>query len=328
MRNIIPGILAALASTCATLARENYKRIVSDEFVRGYLSTQGTFLSHTHGLHTALTGSLLTTPSALADGLIEQATASLSALYNWTWHTTKHGDIQPFLRISTGSAQYDGDARDIDGRSNDSVEGETATLSVGYGLRWRPWPNTTISLGMNYGYLYTNNDYTYAPTSTPIGDGSTRNWFAHAISSVTKLGFRQNVPLSANSWDKPASGKAVPCLTFTSNITSLSMFGAYGETNHQQRYVASAILSNGLELTLHLSKTKKHVTLFAERTDILFDGRRSLGRDKCFYCAGVRYNQQRENDTVTNWLDTIHLSASGIWGKDLNGWQFTIGLQF
>ena len=331
MRKIVPGILAALALPCTAHARESYKRIVSDEFVRGHLSTQGIFASSGHGVRTGVTGSLLTFPSALAGGDIRQTSASATAHYRWGWHTTKLGDIQPFFRATAGGAYYEGNARDEAGLFNDSVEGEVASLSAGYGLRWRPWPSTTVSISMNYGYLYTSNDYAYARGTTGIGDGSTRNWFAHVASSATELGVRQTFPLVSDTYGKAASGKSIPRLTLSSNITSLSMFGAYGETRHQQRYVSSVILTNSLELDLPLatdSGDHLRATLFIERSDILFGGRRSLTRDKCFYQAGLRIGKWHQNDDTADWTDGIHLAASAIWGKGLNGWQVGIGLQF
>ena len=331
MKRILSGILATLAIPCATYAREGYKRIVSDEFVRGYLSTQGIFASPENSVHTAITGGLFTSPSALSDGDIDQAFANATTHHRWGWHTTKLGDIQPFLRVSAGGAHYKGDARDENALFNDAVTGETVSLSAGYGIRWRPWPNTTVSIGMNYGYLYTKNDYTYAHGSTVSGDGSTRNWFAHAITSTTELGVRQAFPLMSDSWDGVASDKGIPCLVLSSNITNLSMFGAYGETHHQQRYVASIILTNNLELDLSLSTDfdpSLRATIFVERTDILCDGRHSLTRDKCFYRAGLRLGTWHKGKDTANWSNDVHLAAAAIWGKGLNGWQIGIGLQF
>ncbi|MDR2429487.1 MAG: hypothetical protein LBD14_01050 [Puniceicoccales bacterium] len=331
MKKIVPGILTILIFPCATSAQADYKRVVSDEFVRGYISTQGTFASPEHDTHTGITGGVFTTPSALSGGDINQAFANTTAHYHWGWHTTKLGDVRPLLRISAAGAHYAGRARDENGLLNNSVKGATVSLGAGYGIHWRPWPNTTVSIRMNYAYLYTENDYTYANGSMKAGDGSTRNWFAHTISSTTELGVRQTLPLASDSWDGENAGKNIPCLILSTNITSLSMFGAYGKTRHQQRYASPFIITNGCELGLPLIINlgpALRTTLFVERTDILGDGRRSLTRDKCFYRAGLRLGTSHTNNAPQNWNDDIQLSASAIWGKGLNGCQIGIGLQF
>lgn len=331
----MPRFLPLFALACCALRAvpspaqtAGYKTVMADEFVRGFFATQR--LAQTSGT----TGGVFSAPSSLSGTDIDQRFVNLAGQYDFPWYHWDIGDVQPVIRAVLGGTWYDGTApAPMPGGTPDDTAGLAFSLSLGGGVHWRPWRHTTVSASLSYGYLYSENNYTYNTAASqalaPQFDGSSRNWFAHALTGNTTVGVEQSLPLGPGAWEESEDAPRSPRLRLASQFASITVLGFYGDTNDQQRYVTAYAWTNGIELFLPLGALgERHLFLapFVQRTDMMGDGRRSLAGNKHFYQAGVR--AEFFNDTGWAGNDTFYLTGAALWGEGFNGWQVGAGLQF
>jgi hypothetical protein len=316
----------------------SYKTVMADEFVRSHILTQyfpvenGVTGAH-HNLH-----------SSLAGGDISLWSANACLRYNSAWIKEKCGDFSVGVSINAGGAWYDATATpDIAGAPAERVSGLTGAGNFSTTLLLRPWRHTTLSLIMSMGGAYLENDCRRPAPVVPasaLSDGSTRNWFALALTSVTAVSVSQTIPLEDGVWDGPEDTPNGRCLRLSSQYSNINVLGAWGESNDQQRFANAFTWANRAEIIFPFgtsadSGIRGFAAPFIERTDMFDDGNRSLSRERHFYRAGLRAglfneteSQQKNANGAWRTSPQYWLTGAAYWGKGFDGWQAGVELRF
>ncbi|MDR2983191.1 MAG: Solitary outer membrane autotransporter beta-barrel domain [Puniceicoccales bacterium] len=319
---------ALLAAPALQAQLADYKTVMADEFVRSYMTT--CMFSQPSGL----TGGTFTSPSSLTGHGLSQLYVNGSGEYSLGRDFWDIGDFEPYVRAVLGGSGYDEKVPAPGaGFADDRTDGFSIAFNGFGGIRWYPWRHTVINVMVGYGYMYLENNYSYNnPVSqalAPSMNGSTRNWYANVLNSVTQVGASQSIPLWSGAWDDPEDSPTLPRLRFFTNYTSTTHIGVWGTKNDQQRYVTAYIWTNGAELFLPVGRPwgkQLFLTPYFQRTDMFDDGHHSLSTTRHFYEAGVRAGIF--NDATWGGNNVFFLSGSALWGSHFNGWQVSAGLRF
>lgn len=326
---LFPSALCCLLTVPLLGQSLDYKRVMADELVRNCLLV-GT-LEDSSGV----AAGQLTTPSSLNGR--ETDHRFLRASYHYTFEPmdSEIGQVRARIRGNIGYSDY---AENIPpptpGQASDRDEGMAFGVNVHAEVRLRPWNNTLLHARVGYGYLYSDNDYTARNPSSqalaPFLDGSTRNWFANAATSVTQFGLAQDLPLWPGSWEESAESPTRPRLRVFTRFTSASVLGLWGETNDQQRHLTAYLWTSGASLHLPLA-THDSLHFFAQPffqvTAMHNDAGQSISSKGHFYEAGLRLGVRKESEFWSG-TDAIFLSGSAFWGGETSGWQTALAFQF
>ncbi len=307
----------------------DYKRVMADELVRNFL------LAGTLEEATGFSAGQLTTPSSLNGRETEHRFLRASYRYAFETLDSEIGEVRPLIHANIGCSDYaENIPAPVAGWSADRDEGWTLGANIHAEVQLRPWHNTLLHARIGYGYLYSENDYTARnPASQALGtslDGSTRNWFSNAVTSITQFGLAQDLPLWPGAWEESPERPTLPRLRVFTRFTSASVLGFWGKTNDQQRYLTSYLWTSGARLHLPLAS---HDSLhffaqpFFQVTAMHNEGHESISSGNHFFEAGMRLGVRREAEFWRG-ADAIFLSGSAFWGGETSGWQAALSFQF
>ncbi|MDR2844786.1 MAG: hypothetical protein LBV28_01695, partial [Puniceicoccales bacterium] len=316
---------AALFLGAATLPvaaqRAGYREVVADEFVRQFLVSQ--YFSQELGV----SGGTLSLPGSLSDSDINQQFINISGRHASSWDLWYKGLLQMRTQLTFGAAWNDDKVPvPAAGLVPDRTQSTSVSGSFGNGFRWRRWSHTTAILYTDIGLQYLQNRYNYnSPQSwslAPARDGSTRNWFAATLTSITEIGIHQSIPLVPGVWKEGEDEPVSPWLRFHTKFSNISQIGFYGRNSDQRRFVSSFVWTSGVEVYVPLGTHQGKdffLAPFFQFSDMHDDGNRSITRDGHLYRAGTRLGFRNKTDMRD--LDSVHLTGTAYLGKGLTGWQ-------
>jgi len=324
----------------------DYKTVVADEFMRDFL-VMNAWLPR----GSCLSGAGFRAPSRLTGGDINIGAAA--AQFNWeaTWEKWSTGRLQAGIAVSAGGVWSRGLADAPDGVSPpDRFRGASCGVTLITPLRLRLWRRTTFSLEMATGYQFSDNDWRYNSASSaanaPALDGGPRNWEAHVLTNLTTLSVEQFIPLTSAGFDESADFPRSPRLALLAKCANANLFGFWGRTNDQERFVNSYLWTVGAEVFLPVAERAGRLFFIAPSArfnSLHDDANRSMSTDRMFWRFGLEAGWNRlanypkrtdgalfESDAreVSSGPDTVRLSVTGFAGRRFSGIQAAVEIVF
>jgi hypothetical protein len=205
-----------------------------------------------------------------------------------------------------------------------------------------------MGLGAQYGenaFRYHSGESRAVAASLPEG---VRDWFAITITNSTAFSITQEIPLGGAFFDTPADDPRSPRLLLEAVGTNTNVYGIYGTSNKQNRFVNTFLWTLGAELAMPVAEYGGHLWAFSpyfRYNNMHDDGNTALSRDKVFYRAGARLTRvETTNPFAGDGAEgdallaagksaaarppSVTLDISAFWGEAISGVQTSVSWTF